>query len=50
MRYGMYDNIVIRLEEGDMPVGYDWQSAPSKSSQRLFYTTGNGVKGVWKGG
>lgn len=50
MRYGMYDNIVIRLEEGDLPVGYDWQSVLSKSSQRLSYTTGNGVKGVWKGG
>ena len=50
MRYGMYDNIVIRLEEGDLPVGYDWQSVLSKSSQRLSYTTGNGVKGVWRGG
>lgn len=46
----MYDNIVIRLEEGDLSVGYDWQSVLSKSSQRLSYTTGNGVKGVWKGG
>lgn len=45
----MYDNIVIRLEEGDLPVGYDWQSVLSKSSQRLSYTTGNGVKGVWRG-
>ena len=50
MRLGMYDNIVIRLEEGDLPVGYDWHSVLSKSSQRLSYTKGNGVKGVWRAG
>lgn len=46
----MYDNIIIRLEEADLPVGYDWQAVLSKSSQRLSYTTGDGVKGVWRGG
>lgn len=44
----MYDRIVIRLKEDYLPVGYDWKSVLSESSQKSSDINGNGVKGVWR--